>query len=394
MATLYDGLLAFKGIYDNAIARQSVRDSAKIKGDWQTINNEMDCYYVAMSTGNTVTADTHITNIERILSSYDVVVDYSNPYPFPVSVDLFPSTVLIPCDGDGSNPSFTNTISIITVREPYLDVTNTWTFSIVGVSGVTATILSNVVSVTGITADTGYVNILGTKSGYDSMDVRLYVQKQRAGTSQLDGNSVDDVTLGFDEANVNAFIKRDSGSQDAIFGLNPDMVSVANLSLSEAPDPSKYIFKSSVLRKAPTRNNNYGVTSLIDTSNIETVGSISTFGQGNTLFGKDNKLDITSLTDSKTVFDETPNVDGTVGTIVFQSSQGNLTSFFTVGNKVLLYGESKIKDPDYVHYYITGTILTSVHTTITVVTFTADFPFTAALDTYFHNMHKIGRAHV
>lgn len=188
MATLAAGLEAFKTIYDNAISDDSKRDIESIDQDWQTINNEMTCYYNNTATGDSSSAQTNLDNIVAILEGepYNMTIDTPIPLPLSLSLSASPSTILIPSDADGTNPVYTDAISTITVTIGTDDDTSNWTFAVQSVTGVTAAIQNdNEVKINSIAADSGSVTVRATQTSYATLDIIIPAQKQKQGETGL-----------------------------------------------------------------------------------------------------------------------------------------------------------------------------------------------------------------
>lgn len=182
MATLYEGLLAFKDLYDNSISNESSRDIKKYDRDWQTISNEQVCYYNALATGDSTAADYHLGNIVAILNGYNLSVDLPIPLPISLSVNGSPSTILVPSDNDGSNPVYTNAFSAIIILQGTSDETTNWTFVVGTETDVTAVIQNdNEVKIDAMTGNEGSVIVTASREGYSDLSILIPVQKQLKG---------------------------------------------------------------------------------------------------------------------------------------------------------------------------------------------------------------------
>jgi hypothetical protein len=98
-------------------------------------------------------------------------------------------TVLVPTDSVGGNPDFTNAKSTFYIYKDGADVTSGFTFTKSGTSDADGTIAVNVLTVNSITADTGYIDIDADKAGVDTIKIRVYVKKSKAGASGASGSS-------------------------------------------------------------------------------------------------------------------------------------------------------------------------------------------------------------
>lgn len=103
-------------------------------------------------------------------------------------------------ENDGSNPNLTGASSTITIYSGVTDETSSWTLSKVDV-GVTSTLVGNLLTITGISQDAGYVEITATKAGADPITKRMTITRLlrpldgRNGIGQ-DGSNGDTVVVG------------------------------------------------------------------------------------------------------------------------------------------------------------------------------------------------------
>lgn len=193
----------------------------------------------------------------------------------------------------------------------------------------------------------------------------------------LNTTNIDNVTTGLEDSQL--YIKRDSASADIIFGELNDMTSLYNDIYSNPLDTTEYIFKSSNIRRAPSTDTNNSYASLNRLYNIESVDSVSAFTVGNIVLGPSNILEIPE-DDGYTIDNSiAPSVDGNSGTILFLTGQGDLRSYYVVGQKILVYVKYNTTETKGIYYYITGTITSSTFSTYTTVVFTTDFIFSQGI---------------
>ncbi len=346
---------------------------------------------------NALTADSGSVVVEASKSGYDtlsITVTVFRYYDAQsgLSINTYPDTIIIPSDSNGDNPVLTDAISTQYVREGVTDETANYTFTIQSQTNVTAVIQNDdEVKINAITADTGSVTVRASRSGRPNYDYDIPIQKQKKGITALDPSSVDEETIKINSSEE-GYVARDSDGEIALYGNPPDMVSYLNGNASPI-DPGEYIFKSSTLRKAISKNNNGGYNALKHLYSIESPSSVTTYeSQGNVAIGAGNILDVSEDDGYEVQNTVYPTVGGTVGNIAFLAGQGDLTAYYTVGSRVLLYAKTLTGNTDIkgVHYYITGTIVTSVFGTITEVAFNTDYSWTTGLSDYYSEITTAG----
>ncbi len=291
-----------------------------------------------------------------------------------LSVDVYPSTIVIPSDSDGSSPQLGNAFSEIIVREGNVDDTNNYTFSVITEVNVTAVIQNdNEVKINAITDDEGSVTVRGTKPDYPDQDVYIPVQKQRKGQAVVDNSSVDNLTIDLNTSDE-LILKRDDVGEANIFGDNPDINSFETTS-------DNFIFKSSIYRKSEDNTKR---------RNIESTKSVITFESfDNIVLGDDNVVDVYE-NDGESA-DAISKSSDTSGLAQFNSALGDLTSYYTIGSKIVIYvDEHAGVENDGVYYYLTGTITNSVYTTQTTVVFDTDSTFYEEIADYFLDVFNAG----
>lgn len=176
--TLYEALFQFQDLYLARLADSSRRISDPIATDWQKICNEYDLYFQAIAEGDYTTGETHLQNIVDILAANDLIVTIPVIVPLPISIYGSPSVIQVPVDYLGLNPDFTDSFSWIYVYIGGTDDSTNWTFTITGVTNVTANISDvHKLNITAITADTGSVTIEISKGGYATLTFVILVNK-------------------------------------------------------------------------------------------------------------------------------------------------------------------------------------------------------------------------
>ena len=145
------------------------------------------------------------TNYVR-LASYTVgAEDQTSPLPsFAVKFPAVPLTAgdeakltsdscTVPAATDGSSPVLTNAITDMLVSEFGVDLTTTWSFAASPSSGVSGSFGSsphlNRYTVSGFTVDSGYVDIIASKTGHEPITKRFNLAKARAGADGTPGGT-------------------------------------------------------------------------------------------------------------------------------------------------------------------------------------------------------------
>lgn len=100
-----------------------------------------------------------------------------------ITVSLSKPVLTIPSAADGSNPDLTNASSTISVFEGSVDTTTSWTATALPSSGVAGNLIGKTYTVTGFTADTGYVDFTLSRSGYSDQTIQLVLAKSKAGST-------------------------------------------------------------------------------------------------------------------------------------------------------------------------------------------------------------------
>lgn len=106
---------------------------------------------------------------------------------------------VVPTDADGNNGDFSNAYTSIHVYQRDIDVTNQdWNFSATASTGVSGTMIGNDYTVTGMSVDSGYVDITAIK-GSTSLTKRFSVSKARRGATGGSGDSAKVIRLSVDK---------------------------------------------------------------------------------------------------------------------------------------------------------------------------------------------------
>lgn len=99
-----------------------------------------------------------------------------------ISAVLSNDADVIPTDSAGNNGNFAGALTVMTIYEGATDVSASWVVSAVA-SGVTGTLVAatRTYTVTAMTADTGYVDLTATRSGYSPIKRRFALSKSKQG---------------------------------------------------------------------------------------------------------------------------------------------------------------------------------------------------------------------
>lgn len=293
--------------------------------------------------------------------TYDVYVPVQKQY-LPedgLSINLYPDTIIIPCDQVGTPLSYAQAYSTIIIRNGIDDETSSWTISITGVTNVTANISGgNQLNITNISADEGTVDIECTRSGYPTQNFTVHVQKQLQGSALIGSGSVDDITIGLNG------LSQLEVKDDGISTLKIDTANVFDQpgSLIEYDiDGSSYILVPTIVRRALGTYNS-----------LESSHSIG-YGIHNVVLGTGNIL---GPSDDDTTY-STQYYDY-VGKVIFLNiSEGDVSSAFAVDDKVLVWNSeddgSILGYDDNYRYYVGGTVVSSAYSGQTYITITEDF---------------------
>lgn len=105
--------------------------------------------------------------------------------------------VVLPATAAGAVTSYAGAVTSMSVFRGSTDDTSNWTFSRVNSTGVTSSLVGNVLTVTALANanDSGYVDITAARSGYPSQTKRLAISKAKAGNDGDDGTDGSDAPL-------------------------------------------------------------------------------------------------------------------------------------------------------------------------------------------------------
>lgn len=85
----------------------------------------------------------------------------------------------MPADSSGAVESYAGASTHVVVYLNATDDTSNWTFTRVNDSGITSTLSGNLLTITSMSTDTGYVNISAHKTGQTSISLRMSLLKIR-----------------------------------------------------------------------------------------------------------------------------------------------------------------------------------------------------------------------
>jgi hypothetical protein len=171
--------------------------------------------------------------------------------------------VVIPSNNDGSSPVLTGANT--TARVIHGGVQVTPTIGALVVSGCTATAAANVVTITGATADSGYVDIPMSYGGVSFGSKRFSFSKSKIGATGADG-----LTLGF--TNENTTIPCDKDGDNGNYTNTRTVIT-----LLEGVTPLLYdgIGTANGTWKIATTPTNVTVGTITDSGSFVTIGNVS-----------------------------------------------------------------------------------------------------------------------
>lgn len=135
---------------------------------------------------------------------------------------------VIPTDKNGNNGNYTGASTTIIVYEGATDVSSSWTATATASSGVIGTLNGKTYTVTNMTTDTGYVDIVVSRSGYPSITKRFNLSKSKKGE---DGTTPTTYWLVVD---TSAIAKAKNGS------YTPTKITVTSKSQTGTSAPTNY----------------------------------------------------------------------------------------------------------------------------------------------------------
>lgn len=139
-----------------------------------------------MGSNNAVTITATMTDGVTIQDKVTIVRVYEGSDA--VTAVLSNESHAVPANSDGSSPNFTGASTQMSVFVGATDDSSNWTYttSAVGVTITGANTRS--VTITGMTGDTGYVDITASKSGYSSITKRFTLAKTKQGAAGARGS--------------------------------------------------------------------------------------------------------------------------------------------------------------------------------------------------------------
>ena len=97
---------------------------------------------------------------------------------------------LIPTDSAGNNGVFTGAATTMSIYNGAKDDSANWTVTASALIGVTGSLSGKTYTVTGMTVDTGYVDLTASRSGYSNVVKRFTLSKSKAGATGATGPAV------------------------------------------------------------------------------------------------------------------------------------------------------------------------------------------------------------
>lgn len=177
VSTLSEALELYNDSYIAALGRNSRRDIEKYQSKINQINSYFDIVSTAVSENNSIRAQNALDAIVAILVAEGITISDTVGLPLSTAVYASPGVITVPVDNVGLNPVFTNAKSTVYVYQGGTNQSSEYTISISAVSNVTATVTDNLITITGITADEGYVDILCTRTDFANLTLRIFVYK-------------------------------------------------------------------------------------------------------------------------------------------------------------------------------------------------------------------------
>ena len=93
----------------------------------------------------------------------------------------------VPTDSAGNNGNFTGAATTMAVYNGATDDSANWTVAATPLAGVTGSLVGKTYTVTAMTVDTGYVDMVASRSGYSSVTKRFTLTKSKAGSAGSTG---------------------------------------------------------------------------------------------------------------------------------------------------------------------------------------------------------------
>lgn len=98
-----------------------------------------------------------------------------------ITATLSNDSHVIPCDKNGANGNYTGANTSIAIYEGTTDASDSWTVTATPSAGITGSLSGKRYTVSGISTDSGYVDLTATKPGYSSITKRFNVSKTKNG---------------------------------------------------------------------------------------------------------------------------------------------------------------------------------------------------------------------
>ncbi|MED4206599.1 hypothetical protein [Neobacillus mesonae] len=126
--------------------------------------------------------------------------------------------VTVPADAAGTVQSLTGAVTTMSVFNGTVDDSSKWTVALAGTpSGLAGSLTGKTYSVSGVTADTGYVDLKASRTGYADIVKRFTVTKAKQGNKGTDGQTTYTWVKYADDANGNGM--SDSPNDKRFMGI-------------------------------------------------------------------------------------------------------------------------------------------------------------------------------
>lgn len=113
-----------------------------------------------------------------VVSSGQITITDVNDSP---AITLSSESAVVPAGQDGSSPDLTWCTTTLAVRLGNLDDSDNWAVSATPSLGVVGNLSGRTYSVTGFTADAGYVDFVASRAGWPSLEKRFSITKSKRG---------------------------------------------------------------------------------------------------------------------------------------------------------------------------------------------------------------------
>lgn len=179
--TLSRALEIFYDRYQNSLDKNSRRNVDQLASIWNQLNALYDIVGTAVSENNESRAQDALDEMVAILNAEEITITIPPTPPLAIGISVSPSSIAVPTDNDGNNPDYSNAYADVQITEGQTDTTTEWSYSVGLTSNVSATITSNRVTITSLTADSGTIEILCVKDGYSELSVNVGVVRSKQG---------------------------------------------------------------------------------------------------------------------------------------------------------------------------------------------------------------------